>query len=128
MGSLAPEDGAFDDGHPQGTVGVRKGAVPVYVMLPLDTVSRDGKLQRVDELSQRLGALKRSGVEGVMVDVWWGIVERAGPGHYDWGASLHLVRIVAALDLRLHAVRGLAVQLLNAVEPISFQSASFPNP
>lgn len=83
---------------------VRRGKVPVFVMLPLDTVSRDGKLQRVDELRGRLASLKRAGVAGVMVDVWWGIVERRGPGQYDWDAYLELVGLVAALDLKLHAV------------------------
>ena len=33
-----------------------------------------------------LKTLKKMGVEGVMIDVWWGIVEREGPGTYDWTA------------------------------------------
>ena len=61
-----------DENHASVRGGVRKGRVPVYVMLPLDTVSRDGKLQVVDELTSRLAALKRCGVEGVMIDVWYG--------------------------------------------------------
>ena len=42
----------------------RKGAIPVYVMLPLDTVSRDGRLQRVDALSAQLARLASAGVAG----------------------------------------------------------------
>ena len=81
-----------------------KGGVPVYVMLPLDTVSRDGELQRVEELTARLRALRRAGVEGVMMDVWWGIVERRGPGLYDWAAYLRLVELVERIGLKIHAV------------------------
>ena len=82
----------------------RKGAIPVYVMLPLDTVSRDGRLQRVDALSAQLARLASAGVAGVMVDVWWGIVERARPMEYDWDAYLQLASIVGSLGLKLHAV------------------------
>lgn len=37
-----------------------------------------------------LQTLKQAGVEGVMVDVWWGIVENAGPGQYDFSAYKRL--------------------------------------
>ena len=37
-----------------------------------------------------LRTLKRAGVEGVMVDVWWGIVEGAAPGQYDFSAYKRL--------------------------------------
>ena len=76
----------------------------MYVMLPLDTVSRDGQLQRPDELAERMSRLKRAGVEGVMVDVWWGIVERDGPLLYDWAAYLDLAGLANRIGLRLHAV------------------------
>ena len=93
-------NGASDDmGSPRSS-----GGVPVYVMLPLDTVSRDGQLQRPDELAERMSRLKRAGVEGVMVDVWWGIVERDGPLLYDWAAYLDLAGLANRIGLRLHAV------------------------
>jgi len=70
---------------------------PVYVMLPLDTVwvvERDGRsmsvLKKERSLEIALHTLKQAGVEGVMVDVWWGIVERAGPGIYDFSAYKRL--------------------------------------
>ena len=93
-------NGASEDmGSPRSS-----GGVPVYVMLPLDTVSRDGQLQRPDELAERMSRLKRAGVEGVMVDVWWGIVERDGPLLYDWAAYLDLAGLANRIGLRLHAV------------------------
>ncbi|EFN54765.1 hypothetical protein CHLNCDRAFT_134682 [Chlorella variabilis] len=67
--------------------------VPVYVMLPLDTVwllERGGTTQplfiREKAMEVGLEMLSRAGVDGVMIDVWWGIAEHAGPGEYDFSA------------------------------------------
>jgi len=81
-----------------------KSATPVFVMLPLDVISRDGQLQHVQALDVSLQTLKKIGVEGVMIDVWWGIVEREGPGLYDWKAYVELLRMVKKADLKLNAV------------------------
>ena len=40
----------------------------------------------MEALRVSLHTLKQIGVEGVMIDVWWGIVEREGPELYDWAA------------------------------------------
>lgn len=84
---------------------------PVYVMLPLDTVwvvDREGKkvsiLKKEGALEIALHTLKQAGVEGVMVDVWWGIVERAGPKEYDMSAYKRLFHKVAAAGLKVQAV------------------------
>lgn len=77
---------------------------PIYVMLPLDTVTIVNTLQHVTALQAGLMALKSIGVDGVMVDVWWGIVEAGGPGEYDWSAYLALVKMVNAVGLKLQAV------------------------
>eukprot|EP00798_Chlamydomonas_sp_ICE-L_P013265 gene13265-19105_t len=84
---------------------------PVYVMLPLDTVwvvDRDGRkdsvLKKERSLEIALHTLKQAGVEGVMVDVWWGIAERAGPGSYDFSAYKRLFYKVAAAGLKVQAV------------------------
>ena len=81
-----------------------KSPTPVFVMLPLDVISRDGQLQHVQALDVSLQTLKKIGVEGVMIDVWWGIVEREGPGLYDWKAYVELLRMVKKADLKLNAV------------------------
>lgn len=39
-----------------------------------------------------------------MVDVWWGLVERDGPGQYDWEGYAELVRMVERAGLRLQMV------------------------
>ncbi|KAF0930120.1 hypothetical protein E2562_030293 [Oryza meyeriana var. granulata] len=73
-------------------------------MLPLDTVGPGGQLARARALAASLMALRSAGVEGVMVDVWWGVVEREGPGRYDWEAYGELVRMVERAGLRLQMV------------------------
>ena len=85
--------------------------VPVFVMLPLDTVwllERDGKTQpmliREKAMEVGLEMLSRAGVDGVMVDVWWGIAEHAGPGQYDFSAYRKLFEQVASKGLKVQAV------------------------
>jgi beta-amylase len=79
--------------------------VPLFVMLQLDTVDPGTfKLKEPGILRDQLAELKRAGVAGVMCDVWWGIVEREGPGMYDWSAYLELVEMVASVGLKLQAV------------------------
>ena len=53
-------------------------------------------IKREKALEVGLRTLKRAGVEGVMVDVWWGIVEGAAPGTYDFSAYKRLFRKVCA--------------------------------
>ena len=81
-----------------------KSPTPVFVMLPLDVISRDGALQHRQALEMSLRTLKKIGVEGVMTDVWWGIVERDGPEMYDWTAYLELLDMVERAGLKLNAV------------------------
>jgi beta-amylase len=38
-----------------------------------------------------------------MIDVWWGIVERDGPGLYDWTAYLELLDLVVSISHLPHA-------------------------
>ncbi|WIA44381.1 hypothetical protein OEZ86_007152 [Tetradesmus obliquus] len=84
---------------------------PVFVMLPLDTVwvvEREGRkvaiLKRERALEIALHTLRKAGVEGVMVDVWWGICERAGPRVYDFSAYRRLFHKCAAAGLKVQAV------------------------
>jgi hypothetical protein len=44
--------------------------VPVYVMLPLDTVRNDGFMNNARAMEMAFRALKNAGVTGVMIDVW----------------------------------------------------------
>merc|ERR1711977_184824 len=87
------------------------GKVPVYVMLPLDTVWRqevggvyNPVLKTPKALNECLQRLKAAGVTGVMVDVWWGMVEADAPGKYNFDAYLELLRMAALNGLKVQAV------------------------
>lgn len=78
--------------------------VPVFVMLPLDTVSLGGNLNKPRAMLASLMALKSAGVEGVMVDVWWGLVEKDGPLKYNWEGYAELIKMVEKTGLKLQVV------------------------
>ncbi|XP_077242929.1 beta-amylase 3, chloroplastic-like [Tasmannia lanceolata] len=78
--------------------------VPVFVMLALDTISMGGSLNKARALNVSLMALKSAGVEGVMVDAWWGLVEKDGPLNYNWQGYLELVQMVQRHGLKLQVV------------------------
>ncbi|GER35436.1 beta-amylase [Striga asiatica] len=81
-----------------------KTSVPVFVMLPLDTISIAGNLNKPKAMLASLMALKGAGVEGIMVDAWWGLVEKNGPHKYNWEGYAELVRMVERLGLKLQVV------------------------
>lgn len=62
-------------------------------------------LKRERALEIALHTLRSAGVEGVMVDVWWGICEREGPRVYDFSAYKRLFHKCAQAGLRVQ-VRG----------------------
>ncbi|XP_073312027.1 beta-amylase 3, chloroplastic [Primulina huaijiensis] len=78
--------------------------VPVFVMLPLDTVSVGGNLNKPRPMFASLMALKSAGVDGVMVDAWWGLVEKDGPMKYNWDGYAELINMVGKLGLKLQVV------------------------
>ncbi|KAL4348006.1 hypothetical protein GQ457_17G020380 [Hibiscus cannabinus] len=78
--------------------------VPVFVMLPLDTVTLGGNLNKPRAMNASLMALKSAGVEGVMVDAWWGLVEKDGPLNYNWEGYAELVTMVEKHGLKLQVV------------------------
>ena len=82
----------------------RHAGVPVYIMLPLDSITMANTISRPRAFKASLVALKSAGIEGVMMDVWWGIVEKDGPGLYDWSAYIELVALVKEAGLKIQAV------------------------
>lgn len=78
--------------------------VPVYVMLPLEVVTVDNVLENKDGLEKQLKELRAAGVDGVMGDVWWGIVESKGPKQYDWNAYRSLFELVQLCGLKIQAI------------------------
>lgn len=77
----------------------------MYVMLPLDSINpSNSTVNRRRAMDASLLALKSAGVEGVMMDVWWGIVEKDGPGCYNWSAYKELIGMVKKHGLKVQAV------------------------
>ncbi|KAG6764613.1 hypothetical protein POTOM_032090 [Populus tomentosa] len=83
---------------------VKEKGVPVYVMMPLDSVTTGNTVNRRKTMNASLQALKSAGVEGVMMDVWWGLVERDTPGVYNWGGYTELLEMAKRHGLKVQAV------------------------
>ena len=80
-------------------------SVPVYVMLPLDIMDEDGHLRDKDELYALMKGVKEgTGVYGVMVDVWWGQVQRAGPLEYNFNGYVEVVEMARSLGLKVQPI------------------------
>lgn len=80
-------------------------SVPVFMMLPLDTINSKGDFQYSNSgwFHESLEMLVSTGVRGVAVDVWWGVVER-NPRQYFWDSYRSLFRLVESTGLRLQVV------------------------
>ncbi|KAK1304892.1 Beta-amylase [Acorus calamus] len=78
--------------------------VPVYVMLPLGVVNAENVLENPEKLRGWLKKLKSTGVDGVMGNVWWGIIEEKGPRVYEWGAYKELFKMVKECRLKVQAI------------------------
>lgn len=90
--------------HKQGGAQDKGKGVPVFVMMPLDSVTMSNTVNRKKAMDASLRALKSAGVEGVMMDVWWGLVERDQPGHYNWGGYADLLEMAKRHGLKVQAV------------------------
>lgn len=82
----------------------KEKGVPVFVMMPLDSVKMDNSVNRRKAMDASLQALKSAGVEGIMMDVWWGLVEREEPGKYNWGGYTELLEMAQKHGLKVQAV------------------------
>ncbi|KAF3448207.1 hypothetical protein FNV43_RR08920 [Rhamnella rubrinervis] len=95
---------AMSSPHSSSSSNDSSSRVPVFVMLPLDTVTHGGSLNKPRAMNASLMALKSAGVEGVMVDAWWGLVEKDGPLKYNWEGYAELVHMVHKHGLKLQVV------------------------
>ncbi|KAK7380124.1 hypothetical protein VNO78_32552 [Psophocarpus tetragonolobus] len=82
----------------------KENGVGVYVMMPLDSVTSGNTVNRRKAMNAAMTALKSAGVEGVMMDVWWGLVEREKPGEYNWGGYVELIQMAKNHGLKVQAV------------------------
>ncbi|GAM22352.1 hypothetical protein SAMD00019534_055270 [Acytostelium subglobosum LB1] len=83
------------------TVNAQQTGVPVYVMLPLGTISNENQLVNASTLFDQLSYLQQnSNVTGVMTDVWWGLVEQQAQ-QYDWSGYQQLFALVEKAKLKI---------------------------
>jgi len=52
----------------------------------------------------QLQKLVEAGADGVMIDVWWGLVEGKAPRVYDWSAYKQVFKLVQEVGLKLQAI------------------------
>ncbi|KAL0322615.1 UNVERIFIED_CONTAM: Beta-amylase 1, chloroplastic [Sesamum angustifolium] len=82
----------------------KQNGVPVYVMMPLDSVTWNHTVNRKKAMNASLQALRSAGVEGIMMDVWWGLVEGEKPGEYNWAGYSELLEMARKHGLKVQAV------------------------
>ncbi|KAL2551086.1 Beta-amylase 1 [Forsythia ovata] len=83
----------------------RKGRTPVYVTLPVDSVGPSAQtMRRKKVMAQSFRALAAAGVEGVVMEVWWGLVEREYPRLYNWQGYLEIILLAKRCGLKVRAV------------------------
>lgn len=77
----------------------------MFVTLPVDAVSLPaGIMKRKKAMAQSFRALAAAGVEGVVMEVWWGLVERELPRVYNWQGYLEIVVLARRRGLKVRAV------------------------
>jgi len=72
-----------------------------FERMQLGTISMENQVAEPERLKSDLEALKRVGVDGVMVDCWWGIVEGTSPQIYEWSGYRQLFSMVRDCQLKL---------------------------
>lgn len=70
----------------------------------MGVITVDNVLEDKDKLVKELKELRAAGIDGVMIDVWWGIIESKGPKQYDWTAYRSLFQAVQECELKLQAI------------------------
>ena len=76
----------------------------MFVTLPVDAVSPAGQVRRRKAMAQSFRALAAAGVEGVVMEVWWGLVERDRPRVYNWQGYLDIIALARRCGLKVRAL------------------------
>jgi len=82
---------------------VKERVPDVFVMLPLDTVNLEGTLTYPEDLYEQVRLLHSVGVDGFMVDLWWGITE-PHPGRYNFNPYVTLIELAKKFQLKVQVV------------------------
>ena len=76
-------------------------AVPVYVMMPLDSALSNPKMSYTS-IEQALYKLHQKGITGIMIDIWWGICEPQ-PEIYHFDSYLPIFSLCKQIGLKIQA-------------------------
>ncbi|KAI4370135.1 hypothetical protein MLD38_018515 [Melastoma candidum] len=57
-------------------------------------------------MAQSFKALAAAGVEGIVMEVWWGLVERDSPGVYEWKGYWDITEMARWCGLKVRVVLG----------------------
>uniref|UniRef100_A0A803PP18 Beta-amylase n=1 Tax=Cannabis sativa TaxID=3483 RepID=A0A803PP18_CANSA len=104
-GSVSPDNGdlQYEFFHGFSPQRRRRGS-PVFVTLPVDAVGPAGQVRRRKAMAQSFRALAAAGVEGLVMEVWWGLVERDRPRVYNWQGYLEIIALARRCGLKVRAV------------------------
>lgn len=79
--------------------------IMLWMWIQLGVVNVENVFADPETLETQLKRLKEeAGIDGVMVDVWWGIIESKGPKKYEWTAYKTLFQLIARLGLKIQAI------------------------
>lgn len=67
----------------------------------METIGETNEVTDPQGLKTQLQALNGAGVEGVMVDCWWGRVQGEDPYSYNWNGYQDLFSIVKGEGLKI---------------------------
>lgn len=87
------------------------GNLTSIFLVQLGTINSDNQVAGYDDLKHEFKKLKAAGVDGVMVDCWWGLVESKAPQDYVWSGyhSLFTLARECGLKLQVHVLTSAGV-------------------
>lgn len=86
-----------------GLVARAAATVPVYVMLPLDVISSSGQVTDSAKLQSQMDQMKSAGVRGVMLDCWFGLVEKTEK-QYSFAGYTDVVQLAKGVGLKVEII------------------------
>jgi beta-amylase len=96
--------------------------VNVNVKLPANVVTVNSTISNITQLTGQLALLKNSSAKGVVLDVWWGLVE-VEPQQYNWTLYDELFALLNETGLRVKA--SLAFHACDSFSDCDFQLPSW---
>lgn len=104
-GSVSPDNGDFPyELHHDFPPHRQSIGSPVFVTLPTNAVGPGGQLRKPKATMSSLRTLALAGVEGVVLEIWWGLVERNEPRVYNWRGYRELIMLARTCGLKVRVV------------------------